>query len=71
MEANDEKKEGAGTEIAAEQAGEVGGGDATATIGTCGGSISSNGPTAGSALIDIYEGAVELTTHVIERVTAR
>jgi hypothetical protein len=69
MEANDEKK--AGTEIAVEQAGEVGGGVGSATISSCGVSVQSSGPTVGAALIDVYEGAVELTTHVIERVTAR
>jgi hypothetical protein len=70
MEANDEKKPG--TEIAVEQAGEVGGGVGSATVGSCGVSVQSTGqPTVGAALIDVYEGAVELTTHVIERVTAR
>lgn len=71
MEANEDKKP-AGTEIAAEQAGEVGGGTGSATIGTCGASVSStNNTSVGAALIDIYEGAVELTTHVAERVTGK
>jgi len=69
MEANEDKKS-AGTEIAAEQAGEVGGGTTTVTIGTCT-SASSTQATTGQALIDIYDGAVELTTHVMERVTGK
>ena len=51
---------------------EVGGGTGSATIGTCGASVSStNNTSVGAALIDIYEGAVELTTHVAERVTGK
>lgn len=71
METNEDRKT-TGTEIAAEQVAEVAGGTASATIGTCGASVSSTNQTSvGAALIDIYEGAVELTTHVAERVTGK
>jgi len=69
MEAKEDKKP-AGTEIAADEADEVGGGTATATVGTCV-SVSSTQATTGQALIDIYDGAVEVTTHVMERVTGK
>jgi hypothetical protein len=56
-----------GTQISAEQAGEVGGGDATVNIGTCP-SITYTAPTPGQALIGVYDGAVEAVSHVIETV---
>ena len=71
MEANEDKKPVAGTEIAAEQASEVGGGTSTVTIGGSCTSIATTGNTTGAALIDVYEGAIELTTHVLERVTSK
>jgi len=71
METNEDNKPVSGTEIAAEQVDEVAGGTATTTITACGPSITSSGATVGTTLIDIYEGAVEVTTHVMERVTGK
>lgn len=57
-----------GTQISAEQAGEVGGGTATATIGGSCTGVSNTAATPGEAMIGIYDGAVEVTSHVIETV---
>jgi hypothetical protein len=61
-----------GTQISAEQAGEVAGGtgecSATASVGTSGASVIVNAPTPGQAMIAIYDGAVEAASHVIETV---
>ena len=57
--------------IPAEQAAEISGGadcgaTATTTTGVAGTVV--NSPTLSQALIDTYEGYVDLTSHVIERV---
>jgi hypothetical protein len=61
-----------GTELPIEQAAEVGGGDGTQSCPTSAtvviGPITSNGPTVSDALIGVYEGAVDTTSHVLERV---
>jgi hypothetical protein len=61
-----------GTQISAEQAGEVAGGDGSCTTtlsaGTSGIGIQTTGPTVGQVLISTYDGVVEATTHVIETV---
>lgn len=68
METNETPKPEPGTEIAAEQAGEVGGaGSCSATV-NIGGVLVDTADTMGDALIGTYEGAVDLTSHVIERV---
>jgi hypothetical protein len=58
--------------LTSDQVNEVAGGDGTCTssitIGSSG--ITVNAPTSGlgQALIDTYEGVVDVTSHVIERV---
>jgi hypothetical protein len=56
-----------GTQISAEQAGEVAGGTAdcpTVTIGP----VTLPGSSVGDALINAYDGAVDAASHVIETV---
>lgn len=68
MERKEQGTSNAGTELASQDATEVGGG-ATATVSTsCGVSVSTGAPTTGQALIQVYDGVVEATTHVIETV---
>jgi hypothetical protein len=57
-----------GTQISAEQAAEVGGGVATVTVGGSCTGVSNTAPTPGEAMIGIYDGAVEVTSHIIETV---
>ena len=67
MEAKETKDTKPGTELAAENATEVAGGDGCTTTVTVGG-LSTQGGSPSEALISIYEGAVDATSHVIERV---
>lgn len=68
MEAKEGSTPEAGKEIAADETAEVAGG-ATASLSTsCGASVSNEAATPGAAMIGIYDGMVELTTHVIETV---
>lgn len=61
-----------GTQVTAEQAGEVGGGagECTTTLsaGTGGVSVQTSGPSVGQVLISTYDGVVEATSHIIETV---
>ncbi len=57
-----------GTQITAEQAGEVGGGDGCSTVTI--GPVTLPGSSVGEALINAYDGAVDATSHVIETVAA-
>ena len=72
MEDTKDTKPTAGTQISAEQAAEVGGGDgscsASASVGTSGANVQVQATTPGQAMIAIYDGAVEVTSHVIETV---
>ncbi|HUJ00909.1 MAG TPA: hypothetical protein VLY46_11770 [Usitatibacter sp.] len=70
METNETPAKGAGTEIAAESAADVSGGDCgtTVTVGTSGTSVSTTSGSPGDAFIAIYDGAVAATSHVIETV---
>jgi hypothetical protein len=66
-------KTGAGEPLSAEQVTNVAGGDgsssATATVSaTPSIVVTSTAPDAGAALVAIYEGFVDVTSHVIERV---
>ena len=58
--------------ITPEQASDVAGGDgtctSTVTVGTSGGSVTTQGATPGDALIATYEGIVDTTSYIIERV---
>lgn len=67
MEAKDKRGEGPGTEIAAEDATEVSGGDGCTSVSVGGVTVQSGG-TPGDAMIAIYDGAVDATSHVIETV---
>lgn len=67
MEAKETKETKAGTELAAENAAEVGGGDGCTTTVTMG-PVTTQGGSVGDTLISIYDGAVDATSHVIERV---
>lgn len=67
MEAKETKDTKPGTELPAENAAEVGGGDGCTTTVTMGG-ITTQGGSVGDTLISIYDGAVDATSHVIERV---
>jgi hypothetical protein len=71
MEENKPVKTGAGESLSEQQATSVAGGDATATVSV--GTNTSVGVTntatdVSTALIGIYEGFVDVTSHVIERV---
>jgi hypothetical protein len=69
MEETKPVKTEAGEPLSAEQATNVSGGDASATAGTSGLNVSSGpAPDPGAALISIYEGFVDVTSHIIERV---
>jgi hypothetical protein len=71
MEAKDKAGQGAGTEIAAENAADVSGGDGcstTVSVGTGGANVSTSAGSPGDAMIAIYDGAVSATSHVIETV---
>lgn len=58
----------AGEALSEGQVGTVAGGaDSTASVGTCGVNVTDRAPDPGTALIDIYEGFVDVTSHVIER----
>jgi len=57
-----------GTQISAEQVGEVAGGDGSVTIGPGCVGVTSSGATPGQAMVALYDGAVEVTSHVIETV---
>lgn len=67
MEAKETKDTKPGTELPAENAAEVGGGDGCTTTVSVGGVTTQSGSPS-EALISIYEGAVDVTSHVIERV---
>ncbi|HXS54439.1 MAG TPA: hypothetical protein VN782_18015 [Usitatibacter sp.] len=66
MEAKENPGQGPGTEIAAENAADVSGGDCT-TVSVGPVTVSGSG-SVGDALISIYDGAVSATSHVIETV---
>lgn len=68
MEETKPVKTGAGESLSAEQVTSVAGGDATATAGTSGVQVTNTAPDPGAALISIYEGFVDVTSHIIERV---
>ena len=57
-----------GTQISAEEVADVAGGTSTVTVGAGCVGVSGTGDTPGQAMISIYDGAVELTSHVIETV---
>ena len=63
-------KAGAGETLSAEQVTNVAGGESSATVSTSSGiSVTQSGaPDPGAALVAIYEGFVDVTSHVIERV---
>jgi hypothetical protein len=56
----------AGTPLPAEQASDVAGGDCGTTITI--GPVTVTGSTPGDAIISLYDGAVDATSHVIETV---
>jgi len=62
----------AGEPLSQEQATSISGGDGscttTASGGTTGISVQTAGPDPGAALTAIYEGFVDVTSHIIERV---
>lgn len=66
MEAKDKAGQGPGTEIAAENAADVSGGDCTSV--SVGPVTVTNGGSPGEAMIAIYDGAVAATSHIIETV---
>jgi len=72
MEENKPTNPTPGESLPAEQAAEIAGGatscTSTATAGTGGVSVSTSAPTPGEAMIAIYDGMVEVTSHVIETV---
>lgn len=61
-----------GTELSADQASDVAGGDggctSTVNVGSGGVGVTTSAPTPGDAMIAIYDGAVAVTSHVIETV---
>ena len=57
---------GPGTELAAENAADVSGGDCTSV--SVGGVTVSGSGSPGDAMIAIYDGAVSATSHIIETV---
>jgi hypothetical protein len=63
----EDSKQNPGQELSAEQVASISGGNLACPVppSTIGG-VSANGPP-GSALISIYEGFVQVTSHVIER----
>ncbi len=71
MEETKPVKTGAGETLSPEQVTNVAGGDGSTTSVTAGSSgvnVTQTGPDAGAALVAIYEGFVDVTSHVIERV---
>jgi hypothetical protein len=67
------KKQEAGQALSGEQVAEVAGGTgtsctSTATVGTGGVGVTNSAPTPGEAMTGIYDGLVEVTSHVIETV---
>jgi len=56
-----------GTQVTAEQAGEVAGGDGSCSTVSIG-PLSLPGATVGEALTNAYDGAVDAASHVIETV---
>ena len=68
MEETKPVKTGAGESLSEEQATSISGGEATATVTIPPVNISTVGTDPGAALISIYEGFVDVTSHVIERV---
>jgi hypothetical protein len=71
-----EKTNTPGQPLSPEQVSSISGGadascPATATVGTSGASVGTTGPTPGDALIAIYEGFVEVTSHIIDRLIAK
>ncbi len=67
MEAKESPKSGPGTELAADNAAGVSGGDCGTTV-TVGPVTVSNNSSPGDAMIAIYDGAVAATSHIIETV---
>jgi hypothetical protein len=59
--------------VSEEQAAEVSGGETacptTVTAGTGGVTVQQTAPSPGDAFISIYDGAVDATSHIIERVS--
>ena len=70
---NAEQNEDGLQALTPEQATSISGGDgaascaATATGGTSGVTVTNSAPTPGDALIGVYEGFVDVTSHIIER----
>ena len=64
------KKQEAGQELDSGQVGEVAGGAVCGASATLSGnpSVTATAPTPGEALIGIYDGVVDATSHVIETV---
>ena len=71
MEDNKQPKTNPGQALSPEQVASISGGDGTcsttAIVGTGGTSVTTTAPTPTDALVSIYEGFVDLTSHVIER----
>ncbi|HEY2627504.1 MAG TPA: hypothetical protein VGI57_00175 [Usitatibacter sp.] len=69
MEENKPVKTGAGESLSEEQVTSIAGGDGTtASGGSSGVNVTTTAPDPGTALISIYEGFVDVTSHIIERV---
>ncbi len=66
METKENPGKGPGTELAAENAADVSGGDCTSV--SVGGVTVSGSGSPGDAMIAIYDGAVAATSHIIETV---
>ena len=69
---NAKQREGNLQQISADEATGISGGTgescpATATGGTSGINVTNPAPTPGDALIGVYEGFVDVTSHIIER----
>ncbi len=72
MEENKPVKTGEGEALSEEQVASIAGGDgtsctSTATAGTTGVIVSNSASDPGTALINVYEGFVDVTSHIIER----
>ncbi|HEX4781437.1 MAG TPA: hypothetical protein VH301_11830 [Usitatibacter sp.] len=65
-------KQEPGKALSAEQVTEVAGGDGscstTLTVGTSGATFATSGSSPGQVLVSVYDGVVEVTSHVIETV---
>jgi hypothetical protein len=68
MEENKPVKTGAGESLSEQETTSISGGEASATGGTSGINTTVTAADPGAALVAIYEGFVDVTSHVIERV---